>query len=420
MASAVADSYSAVSGATLYAGRTSGVPAWVTTLAATPRRWAKLGNGMKAIEMRFNPAMNPLYDASGLVAPPWAMSNWNIEGICAWSAGAKHPTEPYFLRWGGGHGDSGYNGIPKLDFGIDVPTFSHLQWGDGTVGHWDGIDPLGNDARDGTYDDYASTGNPRSAHTYNGVVIAPNGIMYCTQGYLAGAAGTHGRTLWGYNLSTLSWSAISPLPSSGNTIRDFCHVPTLGGALGSLVGISAGNTGMTYYDISAGTWSVTSTYTNTDDGARMVYIPEPWDCVIGINYMVGSGFFVHDLGRTTPPGSNEYRPSATGTRPYSVAGDDLRTGVWIDSIGAVVGWKWGANLWTLTPPVSGNPLDSWTWGEIAADAGNTVTPLGRAGSQDPAVFGSFFHHRFGSVDTVGLSILDASGNSAIQPYFMVL
>ena len=46
--------------------------------------------------------------------------------------------------------------------------------------------------------------------------------------------------------------------------------------------------------------------------------------------------------------------------------------------------------------------------------------MGRPRSQDPEVFGSLFHHAFGAHQIIGLSILDASGNAAIQPYFMVL
>lgn len=418
MATAVADTYSAVTGATLYAGRSSGVPAYVESAVA--RRWFRAGNGLADIEMRFNPAMNPLYDAAGLVRPPWAMSNWNIDGICAWSAGAKHPTEPYFLRFGGGHGDSGYNGIPKLNIGLDTPTYSHLRWGDGTIGHWNGSDLLGFDERDGTYDDYASTGNPRSAHTYNGVVIAPNGVLYATQGYKAGAAGQNGSTLWGYSIAGDSWSAVSTLPASGTTFRDFCHVPTVGGAAGSLVGIGQGNAEVSSYDITAGTWSGSSSFTNTSGGARMVYVPAPWDCVVGLNYMVGNGFFMHAFGRYALTGGNEIRPSTTGTRPFTTVENDLRSGVWVPSLGCIVGWVWGADLWTLTPPTSGDPRDAWTWGQIAADAGNTVTPQGRPGSQDPEVFGAFFHHAFGDVDVFCLSIRDESGNSSIQPYFFRL
>lgn len=400
-------------------GYQPGVPAWVTTLAATPRRWDLLGNGLKAIEMRFNPAMNPLYDLGPGQRPPWGMSNWDIEGTFAWSNGAKHPTLPYFLRFGGGHGDSAYNGIPRLDLDADTPTFSHQRWGDGTVGHWDGLDQLGFDARDSTYDDYASTGNPRSAHTYNGVCIAPNDVMYVTQGYKAGLGGVNGHTLWGYDIAGDSWSAVTTLPSGGAAFRDFCHVPTLG-ASGSLVGIGGGNAEVQLYDIAAGTWSGSASYTNTSDGARMVYVPEPWDCVVGLNYVVGEGFFMHAFGRYTLTGGNEIRPPTTGTRPFTTVENDVKSGCWVPSLGAIVGWKWGANLWTLTPPTSGDPRDTWTWGEIAADPENTVVPEGRPGAQAPQVFGGFFHHQFGPHTVVGLSVWDATVNTAVKPYFMVL
>lgn len=394
------------------------VPAWVQALSATPRRWAKLGNGLKALEMRFNPAMNPLYDAIGLTRPPWGMSGWNIEDTFAWSGGCKHPTAPIFYRpLGGGHGDSAYNGIFRLDL-LSGPDFYHHQWGDGTIGHWDGSDQLGFDARDGTYDDYASTGNPRSAHTYNGPTCTPDGTIYCTQGYKAGAGGLNGHTLWAYRTNG-TWAAVSTLPAGGATFRDMCHVPSLGGPKGVLVGIGQGNAGIDRYNIDANTWVSSGTFTNTSDGARMVYVPAPWDCVVGLNYMVGNGFFVHDFGRTSLTGGNEHRPGSTGTRPFTVVGDDLKTGVWVPALGCIVGWKWGANLWTLTPNADGNCLSDWAWGEIAADPGNTVVPVGRIGHQSQSVYGGFFHHDFSGVQVFGLSIIENSGNAALQPYFMV-
>ena len=473
MASPVADTYSAPSGATLYAGRTSGTPAYLESAVA--RRWFKSGNGMLAIDPKDNPAINPVYPAP----PPWRGTNNTITGIFSYSGGGPDPDSPTFLQWGGGHGDSGNNGVYALDLNLATPTWRIERNPAGSIGNWDGVTEYVWDGLDSAQDTY-NNGEPRSAHTYNGVCVA-GGKMYVTQGYKAGLGGVNGQTLFAYNLSTHAWETKATMPGGGAISRDLAF----DSLRNRICAIGGGNGAISFYDIATNTWSQTSSFTNTSQGARMIYIPTI-DVLVGLNGNIASssGFFAHDFGRTSLSGGNEIRPTATGTNPltsshgtwaattaYSVgqtvfpyptmpdgsqkmlrcttagttgssntltvpaigatltdgsvtwtvvAAPDLRNGEWVPSLGKIVGWSWGADLWTLTPPASGVITDTWAWGAITADAGNTVTPTGRPGAQDPETFGRFFHFSINGIDVVGLSLFEESVNTALQPYFFKL
>lgn len=405
MATALNKNYTAQSGEVLYAGRVSTVPAYVTN--SVSRHWFRMGNGLDIIDPRWLPDVNPLYDPLGLVRPPWGMGNWNIEGIFAYSGGCYDPVGEQLLQWGGGHGDYGGNGIYALGMRLAEPTWRAERHPAGSIGNWDGVDLIGFDP--GPEDIYVFNGEPRSAHSYNGVCVA-DGRMYITQGYKYN--GNNGSTLFGYNLTSREWDVAVAMPSGGVITRDMCH-DTL---RNQLVCIGQGNASISFFDIDTQTFSSTSTYTNTSSGARMIYIPTI-DAVVGLNHMVGSGFFAHDFGRTPPESGSEIRPSTTGTSPFIDSTYDLKCGVWVPSLGKIVGWSYGANLWTLEPPGSGDITDTWTWGTLLAAPENTVVPTGNPGAQDPSVFGRLFLATIAGVDLIGLSTLEPSGNEAIQPYF---
>lgn len=454
-------------------GHDGAAPAWVNNLVVG--QWVKLGNGLTAIEPKNDPAINPLYPGE----PPWKGSNLYIDGIFAYSGGAMDPDGTTFYQWGGGHGDSGNNGVYALDLHTSSPTWRAERNPAGSIGNWDGEDLLLFDGLDSVQDTYYN-GEPRSAHTYNGVCVA-GGKIYVTQGYKAGLGGINGQTLFAYNLTTRAWETKATMIGGGAISRDLAY----DSLRDRICAIGGGNGAITFYDIATNAWSQTTSFTNTSNGARMIYIPTI-DVLIGLNGGIASssGFFAHDFGRTTLSGGNEVRPTATGTNPltttngtwiattaYTVgqtvfphasmpsgsgkvlrcttAGTtgssntltvpaiaatlsdgsvtwtvdptpDLRTGCWVPSLGKIVGWAYGADLWTLTPPESGDINDDWAWGSISADAGNTVTPMGIPGAQDASVFGRLFHTSFGDIDVLGLSTLENSGNSEIKPYFFRL
>src|SRR5574343_2090090 len=158
MATAVADTYSAASGATLYAGRTSGVPEFVES--ATARRWFQNGNGLQSIDPKDNPAINPVYPS----APPWRGTNNTITGIFSYSGGAMDPDGTTFYQWGGGHGDSGNNGVYALDLRLAAATWRAERNPAGSIGNWDGVTIYVWDGLDSVQDTY-NNGEPRSAHT---------------------------------------------------------------------------------------------------------------------------------------------------------------------------------------------------------------------------------------------------------------
>lgn len=386
----------------------AGVPAYVQSAVA--RRWFTAGAGLKPIDPRWDPDINPLYDSTGQTRPPWGMSNWNIEGIFAWSGGAVDPDGTTFYQWGGGHGDSGNNGIYALDLNLAVPTWRHERKPAGSIGNWDGVNQLGFDGKDLTSDVYYN-GEPRSAHTYNGVVVA-EGKIWCSQGYKAGAAGYGGRTLFWYDLSTRDWHS-TPMIWDGILTQDMCYIP----GRRKLYTVGKGNLMMAVFDIASGTWSQTTAETGTSSRTRLVYVPTH-DVLVGISSVVDGGFFVHDLANQKVGGA-EPKPGIVGGSLFDGM-PDLSNGVWVPSLGAIVGWAYGANLWTLTPPATNPTTNAWTKGTLAADAGNAIVPVGRPGAQDPETFGRLFHWSAGGVDMIGLSLLEESINPSIKPYFFKL
>lgn len=405
MATAVADTYSAVTGATLYAGRSSGIPAWVESLAE--RQWVRLGNGLQAIDPKDNPAINPVYPD----APPWRGTNNTITGIFAYSGGGADPDGTTFYQWGGGHGDSGNNGVYALDLHLSTPTWRIERNPAGSIGNWDGITEYVWDGLDSVQDTY-NNGEPRSAHTYNGVVVA-EGKMWCSQGYKAGLGGVGGETLFWYDLTARAWSS-TPMIADGILTQDMVYIPVRR----KLYTVGKGNLSMGVYDIAAGTWSQTTAETGTSSQTRLVYVPTH-DVLVGINSVVSGGFYVHNLA-SPKVGGAEPTPGIVGGGALFDGLTDLCNGVWVPSLGAILGWSYGSGFWTLTPPASNPTTNAWTKGTLAADAGNTLTPTGRPGAQDPQTFGRLFHWSVAGIDVIGLSLFEESINTELKPYFFKL
>ncbi len=344
------------------------------------------------------------------------MSHWGIEGIFAYSGGGMDPDGTTFYQVGGGHGDSGNNGIVGLDLHLDEPTWRHERWPAGSIGNWDGVNALGFDGLDSFLDTYYN-GEPRSAHTYCGVIVA-EGKIWISLGYKAGAAGLGGKTLFWYDLKSKDWHS-TPMIADGLISQDLCYIP----GRRQIITIGKGNLMMGVYHIETDTWTKTDAYTNTSSSTRPVYVPTI-DAMVGLSNVVGNGFFVHDFGRT-PNGGNELRPPLVDEagKPAGKLFDgrvDLRNGVWSPQLGAIVGWSYGADFWTLRPPLSGVVTDPWIEGALKADAGNTLVPMGIPGAQDPSTFGRLFLAEFEGEEVIGLSTLENSGNDAIQPNFFRL
>jgi hypothetical protein len=140
----IAQSFSAASGATIYAGRAapSGLPVWLQAMAV----------GELASISGTAPS------ASSGVVPAVAGSMGTQAGITnAWCGGIVHGKK--FIVHGGGHADYGGNEFPVIDLSTDAPA-------------WDLLierTPVGNLLGGSNY--YAD-GRPTSRHTYYGMFVA--------------------------------------------------------------------------------------------------------------------------------------------------------------------------------------------------------------------------------------------------------
>ena len=142
---------------------------------------------------------------------------------------------------------------------------------------------------------------------------------------------------------------------------------------------------MAVYDIASGSWSQTTAETGTSSQTRLVYVPTH-DVLVGISSVVPGGFYV----QPGKPQGRRRRAHARHRRRRTVRRHGRPcNGVWVPSIGAIVGWSYGADFWTLTPPANNPTTNAWTKGTLAADAGNTITlpgALGRKTRRPSAAF----------------------------------
>lgn len=330
----------------------------------TPLTWALVGNTPDAVNPRNNAALNP--NGAGN-APPWGSSYASI--VASWSGGAWDESRQRLTLFGGGHTDYAGNELVSIDVNAESPAWSLLSPPTGAIGNTGTL----NDGSEssGVYFD----GRPRSQHTYNQMVVVgddfwvmPGGAQYISGGatkyinhfdmiagdwgsaQLAdadvysvpfyGGGGDYDATrgvIWtgGYNnfnkyaMASKVWTRIGPLPhgwSGGYYNVKYC-------AQHDLVVLFAGSVGLALYDPALNSWSD----------------------------MVTSG--------TAPTGD------------LGVAGIQ-----WDQTAGRYLVWETGEDFYTLTPPVASPKTNAWTWGALAADAGNAVVPAASANG----TYGRFF------------------------------
>lgn len=120
--------------------------------------------------------------------------------MAAWSGGAYDTKRDRLIIWGGGHGDYGGNELYAFD--VNTLSWSRL-WGPSPD-----IPPLGGRCSE-TYSD----GNPRSRHTYGGLLYLPNidrfwnsgGSLWCGSG--GASSGT-----WTFDFTKLEWERKANFP----------------------------------------------------------------------------------------------------------------------------------------------------------------------------------------------------------------
>lgn len=178
MATAIDDSYSAASGATVSAGRGPLLPAW--RLAMGTLTSAQIGsNTIEDVDPSADVAINPRSAGD----PPWvypAESATVANIISAYSGGSFDDATGLYWVLGGGHGGWNSNAPFSIDLSVDAPAWALRGYPTGSIQHplpggQDYINLNGGQSS-------VHAGRPHSYHTYNLLAATPDGDLWLMPG----------------------------------------------------------------------------------------------------------------------------------------------------------------------------------------------------------------------------------------------
>lgn len=405
MATPRADTYSAASGAAVYAGMAAsgGLPSWVTSMAA--RTWKKvpLGNTFMSIDPELRADMNPNYPGQA----PWHGSGGHAAILNAWGplVPSRDDAHLYTLPTGG-HGDFAGSYMAGVDLMQEVPLWYLINRPSGALPGAAVTYNDGNEAS-GLYSD----GRVRSGHGYQNFLHIPGTTKVMqivnTAMYPAGNV-TGPNKAWFHDVVTgaqsdaYDYSALTSVtPSNTGENSGFCYDSkrhsvwhVRGNGTTKLIQINLTTGAMTEHG-TANSW--------VGGCSKLEYIPTH-DVILNLtNISGGSGYTVFD------PVANSWGsripPAITGSPSAGLSGGSNPAGFggggWIDELGGVVAWNNDSNtteisLLTMTSPTS------LAWSVVSVAAENTVVPPARVGgSGGLANIGG----RFGHLKAIGCCYL---------------
>jgi hypothetical protein len=371
LATPTADTYTADSGETLYAGRSAPLPSWVS--AATARTWVvvPMSNTLSDLDPGANPALNPNYPSPAPWDPDGARQVCIVTAWCG--AAYDQDSDNYWLATAGGHSDYGGNEVYSGAFNSASPAWTLVRPPSGAIGNVITLD----DGQEST--GLYSDGRPRSQHTYNRNVWVPGaGPVVCgiSSVYRTAAGGKRvfvfidesGEANYS---SECTLCATNDLEGAGACYDSQRHAIWL---------FAKNTTAAIRYDIPGSGGAHTGSFTGVGSSvsvagyASATYLPDD-DCIL----VQCSNFepaaesparFVFDCATGTV-----YTPTFSG----SVSGG-LRLGKqqwhWVGSLGVVASWDNSTSrtlITTLTPPADPRS-GTWTVGSLSVDGSNAVTP----------------------------------------------
>jgi hypothetical protein len=365
MATPTADTYSAPSGATLYAGRDEPVPTWLsgltvgewgvltaTTLAASGVGWAGT-----------NPGGSDGY--AGIFAYSGAVINTD-----GFYSGATWISGPALILWGGGHGNYAGNEVYALSLRPDTPAWYRLTDPTITAPVNQGEDASGYPVSRHTYDaiSYVNTGGRNWMHAFGALFAYSVANSYSV---------TH---VFDFDVASPATNkAWVTKTAPGGTSIYSAFEPSSGRVWGSNYTLND----VSYYDVAADTYSTAGSkspnfgfYGCSDiDTSRGIW------AIFTNNGLQGY--------RTNNGTANDfYTISVTGSAPASPHGF-----LYDDVSDKFIAWSGGKTLYTLTPPGS-SPYqggNNWTWASSTPAGGSTPTAVEATGT-----FGRFALVKIGS------------------------
>ena len=350
MAIGVNDSYSTVSGGSIYAGLFAPalIPAYIESMTVGTWDYINPSSTLIALDPEDDPAVNPNYPSNA----PWHGNTGQTSIIVAWCGGVWDTTNQRLIICGGGHTD--YAGNETYAWNGDTGTFELVTLPTGAIGNTgtlnDGLESSG------VYFD----GQPRSFHTYNHFAVR-NGVVWMFGGSVYITGGSVSRPFYFNGTSWVMAHDVSPGASFGGVCYDSTR---------DIFWIKKSGTNQPLkYDPNTGAVTTHTKYINGSNYSALFYNSQR-DIVI--SFQDGIHVLLPD------DGLDSAQPPTTGT-PIGAALGAL--GSCYDSINdRYLFWNGGTDIYTLTPPTVGSnyKTDTWTWGTITIDGSNVVTPTAAA------------------------------------------
>jgi hypothetical protein len=283
--------------------------------------------------------------------------------IIAWSGGAVATTGTRLFVHGGGHTDSGNNGVYVFDYsGTSLPT----GWSLPSISTVATMSPI-----PAFPIPFYPDNRPPSVHTYNGMIYAAwNNTLYRFGG--APFAQNSGSNAWSYkfNLTTNTWTRLTDFPGSGPLVGNTVIADA---ATQKFLVAYAGTKSVAYYRTANDTWSAASQASGS--GWFGGYSCFAYDATRGRGVIVGDGqsHLVTGINFTTEAVPTVNALSASGdTTMLSVSGascvyDAARDVYWL--LGGAAGSAGWTTLYEMNAATLAITAHTLTGDAIARQAG---------------------------------------------------
>ncbi len=357
MATPVGDSYSCASGGRIAAGRHL-LPAWLSAMPVNT--WATPGsNTLSSVDPALDPAVNPNYPGIA----PWKGANGFESIVTAWSGAVWDEANKRLLITGGGHAD--YAGNEVYAWSVVTAAFTRLNNPTGAIGNTGTL----NDGLDATVPAYFD-GRPRSAHTYNHLLML-DGVMWNFQGstYVGGSGARGAFKFIGNDWQRNGTQTFGN--NYGGTIYDASR--------SRFVTFSPGTGRPEWYNPAADTKAQYTRWSNNNDSTgselQLVHIPSR-DLVVSFTANIQL-FKLDDTADSTAATVSGVTPNWSNNRLIGAVYDAAND--------RILCWNSAASIYVLTPPAS-NPLsNAWVWSKIDAVSGTPSAPTANG------TYGRFWH-----------------------------
>lgn len=365
MASPVNDSYSCLTGGSIYAGRQAVVPAWLA--AQTVNTWTNIPG---AAFSTYNPELSALINPNYPGTSPWHTSNGFPGKNDAWCGAAWDDTTGTLWKpLDGGHADWAGNEPFKICLATDAPVWSMLRYPSGAVGNTitltDGADNTGY---------FTGDGRLRPGHSYNNNIYVPGvGPLVTRTEFVNFAPGSPPPRVHKINETTGEATLLCDYSSLGG-LGTGTGGATYDASRNCVWIMPTGNTALFKFNLNTNVMTIAKASSNYNNGyARLVYLPTIDMIAVfhnGAGGYVTSKFYLIDVANSF----TIIQPTMTSS-PSAGLAQNGQTGMDWDGNRLLL-WNNATNrteISTLTP--SGNPrTQSWAWGIQTVDASNTVTP----------------------------------------------